>query len=162
MHWVALGIIGIGLIVAASRYPKLAFGILAGLIGMVLVAVKFNSDEHERSASLVSAADVGFSNILFSPGYAGSYNMSGRLINRAIRSGIAEVGLRVTMLDCDSASATTESDCSEIAEVYTRISIEIPPGETKEFSTNLPFPYRRLKGKTRWAYAVDGAVGREY
>jgi len=161
MHWVALGIIGIGLIVAASRYPKLAFGILTGLIGMVLVAVKFNSDEHERSASLVSAADVGFSNILFSPGYAGSYNMSGRLINRSIKSGIADFGLRVTMLDCDSASAA-ESDCSEIAEVYIRISIEIPPGETKEFSTNLPFPYRRLKGKTRWAYAVDGVVGREY
>ena len=162
MHWVVLGIIGIGLIVAASRYPKLAFGILAGLIGMVLVAVKFNSDEHERSASLVSAGDVGFSNILFSPGYAGSYNMSGRLINRSIKFGIAEVGLSVTMLDCDSKSAATESDCSEIVEVYTRISIEIPPGQAKEFSTNLPFPYRRLKGETRWAYAVDGVVGREY
>ncbi|HJP11236.1 MAG: hypothetical protein CMK60_08585 [Proteobacteria bacterium] len=162
MHWVALGIIGIGLIVAASRYPKLAFGILAGLIGTVLVVVKFNSDEHERSALLVLAGDVEFSNILFSPGYAGSYNMSGRLINRSIKSGIAEVGLSVTMLDCSLESAGIESDCSELAEVYTRISIEIPPGQTKEFSTNLPFPDRPPKGETRWAYVVDGVIGREY
>ena len=105
MHWVILGIIGISLIVAASRYPKLAFSMLAVLIGIVLVVLQFNSARHERSASVVSAADVGFADSLFSPGYAGSYNMSGQLINRSIKSGIAEIELSVTMLDCGKKNA---------------------------------------------------------
>ena len=162
MHWVVLGIIGISLIVAASRYPKLAFSMLAVLIGIVLVVLQFNSARHERSASLVSATDVGFANILFSPGYAGSYNMSGQLINRSIKSGIAEIELSVTMLDCGKKNAGGQSDCSEITQVHTRINIEIPPGEAEEFSTNLTFPNKQFEGEPEWEYTVEGVVGREY
>ena len=162
MHWVVLGIIGISLIVAASRYPKLAFSLLAVLIGLVLVVLQFNSARHERSASVVSAADVGFADILFSPGYAGSYNMSGQLINRSIKSGIAEIGLSVTMMVCGKKNADDQLDCSEIAQVRTRINIEIPPGQAENFSINLTFPNQQFQGEPEWVYTVNGVVGREY
>ena len=52
MHWIVLGIVGLTLVVSASRFPRLAFALLVVLIAVAVITVQLNSKNDERSDSL--------------------------------------------------------------------------------------------------------------
>ena len=91
MHWIVLGIVGLTLVVSASRFPRLAFALLGVLIAVAVITVQLNSKNDERSDALISNSEVELAQVALTSGYAGSYDMKGILRNRSLTSSIVEV-----------------------------------------------------------------------
>ena len=95
MHWIVLGIVGLMLVVSASRFPRLAFTLLSVLLVVAVITVQLNSKNDERSDSLISNSEVELSQVTLTSAYAGSYDMKGVLRNSSLASSIVEVVVQI-------------------------------------------------------------------
>ena len=139
MHWFVLGIIGLTLVVSASRYPRLAFTLLVVLLALAAITLQLNSKNDERSDSLITDSEVELSQVTLTPGYAGSYDMEGMLRNDSLVSSIVEVVVQIEMLDCPTQGKTDWVNCNELGSVTARITTAVQPGQSQKFNTNLSF-----------------------
>ena len=162
MHWIVLGIVGLTLVISASRFPRLAFALLGVLIAVVVITVQLNSKNDERSDSLISNSEVELSQVTLTSGYAGSYNMKGILSNRSLASSIVEVVLEIEMLDCPTQGKTDRVDCNDLGSKTTRITSDVPPGHNQEFNTNLSIHATEVSGYLIWDYQISDVIGRPY
>ena len=77
-------------------------------------------------------------------------HLQGRLHNKSSRFVVSEVGLHVTVEDCDA------SGCEKVGQEDVRISKSTPPGQARDFSEYVFFsssPNAR-RGKLQWHYEV--------
>ncbi len=162
MHWIVLGIVGLTLVVSASRFPRLAFVLLGVLIAVAVITVQLNSKNDERSDSLISNSEVELSQVTLTSGYAGSYNMKGILSNRSLASSIVEVVLEIEMLDCPTPGKTDRVQCNELGWTTARITSDVPPGHNQEFNTNLSIHATKVSGYLIWDYQISNVIGRPY
>ena len=160
MHWFVLGVIGLSLVVSASRYPRLAFTLLVVLLALAAITLQLNSKNDERSDSLISDSEVELSQVTLTPGYAGSYDMEGILRNDSLVSSIVEVVVQIEMLDCPTQGKTDWVNCNELGSVTARITTDVPPGQSQEFNTNLSFPASDVSGYITWDYQISQVIGR--
>ena len=162
MHWIVLGIVGLTLVVSASRFPRLAFALLSVLIAVAVITVQLNSKNDERSDSLISNSEVELSKVTLTSGYGGSYDMKGILRNRSLASSIVEVVVQIEMLDCPTQNKIDGAECSELGSTTARIILDIPPGHNREFNTNLSFPASEVSGYISWDYQISQVIGRPH
>jgi hypothetical protein len=160
MHWFVLGVIGLSLVVSASRYPRLAFTLLVVLLALAAITLQLNSKNDERSDSLITDSEVELSQVTLTPGYAGSYDMEGMLRNDSLVSSIVEVAVQIEMLDCPTQGKTDWVNCNELGSVTARITTDVPPGQSQEFNTNLSFPASDVSGYITWDYQISQVIGR--
>ena len=162
MHWIVLGIVGLTLVVSASRFPRLAFSLLGVLIAVAVITVQLNSKNDERSDSLISNSEIELSQVTMNLGYAGSYDMKGTLGNHSLVSSIVEVVVQIKMLDCPTQGKTDWVDCNELGSTSTRITSDVPPGHNQEFNTNLSIHEPNVSGYLTWDYRISRVIGRPY
>ena len=162
MHWIVLGIVGLTLVVSASRFPRLAFALLGVLIAVAVITVQLNSKNDERSDSLISDSEVELSQVAMTSGYAGSYDMKGILRNGSLVSSIVEVVVQVEMLDCPTQVETDRVNCNGLGRATARITKDVPPGQNQAFNTNLSFPASEVSGYISWDYQISQVIGRPY
>ena len=160
MHWIVLGIVGLTLVVSASRFPRLAFALLCVLIAVAVITVQLNSKNDERSDSLISNSEIELSQVTINLGYAGSYDMKGILRNDSLVSSIVEVVVQVEMLDCPTHGKTDRENCNRLGWATARITKDVPPGQSKEFNTNLSFTGSEVSGFLTWDYRMSEVIGR--
>jgi len=162
MHWFVLGIIGLTLVVSASRYPRLAFSLLVVLLVVAVITFQLNSPNDERSDSLISDSEVELSQVTMTSGYAGSYDMKGILRNDSLISSIVEVVVQIEMLDCPAQGKTDRVSCKGLGLATARITKDVPPGQNRVFNTNLSFPESQVSGYITWDYQVSKVIGRPH
>ena len=162
MHWLVLGIVGLTLVVSASRYPRLAFTLLVVLIAVAIMTIQLNSKNDERSDSLISDSEVELSQVTLTSGYAGSYDMTGILRNHSLDSSIVEVVVHIEMLDCPTHGKTDLVDCNGLGWATARITKDVPPGQKQAFNANLSFPESKVAGYITWNYGISNVIGRPY
>lgn len=162
MHWIVLGIVGLMLVVSASRFPRLAFSLLGVLITVAVITVQLNSKNDERSDSLISNTEVELIQVTLTSGYAGSYDMEGILRNRSLSSSIVEVLVQIEMLDCPTQVKKNRVDCNELGWTTARITSDVPPGHNEEFNTNLSIHASDISGYLTWDYKISKVIGRPY
>lgn len=162
MHWLLLGIIALALIVVAGRHPRTAFGLFAALLAGAILMWQLNSGEKERGSALISPGDVLLSRVHFKPGYAGSFDLSGRLANQASHAQIVEVVLEVQLRDCHPSDQGGIRDCQVLGTDSPRLVLAVPPGEARDFMVNLSFPRTQSRGEIDWTYRVTVVLGRRY
>ena len=162
MHWFVLGIIGLTLVVSASRYPRLAFTLLVVLLAVAVIIYQLNLKNDERSDSLISDSEVELFQVTMTPGYAGSYDMKGILRNDSLVSSIVEVVVQIEMLDCPTQGKTDRGNCNGLGWVTARITKNVPPGQTQVFNTNLSFPTSEDSGYITWDYQISQVIGRPH
>ena len=162
MHWIVLGIVGLTLVVSASRFPRLAFALLGVLLAVAVITVQLNSKNDERSDSLISNSEVELSQVTLTSGYAGSYDMKGILRNRSLGSSIVEVVVQIEMLDCPTQDKIDRVDCSELGSTTARITSDVPPGHNQEFNSNLSIHASEVSGYLTWDHKISKVIGRPY
>ena len=162
MHWIVLGIVGLTLVVSASRFPRLAFALLGVLIAVAVITVQLNSKYDERSDSLISNSEVELSQVTLTSGYGGSYDMKGILRNRSLASSIVEVVVQIELLDCPTQGKTDRGDCNELGRTTTRITSDVSPGHNQGFNINVSIHVPKVSGYLTWDYQISRVIGRPY
>jgi len=148
MQWVILALTVLGLLLMASRYPKIASGILGALllfIGLLLVL-----DSSDKKTASSRAAELELINTRMTPSYADSYNFSGRISNNS-ESIIREITIQVTLKDC---ADDDDGSCSVIGEEIARLPVAIPAGQARDFDENVYLGPSKPEHEARWEYLI--------
>lgn len=75
---------------------------------------------------------------------AGSYRLTGRLVNRSNQQAISAVPVRLLVEDC------TGDDCRLQHDLDDTILVSIPPGEARHFVRVFPVNHRAAEGALKW------------
>ncbi len=153
MQWIVLVLIVVGLLLMATRYPKIAFGILGALVLLIGILLMLGKDNEQDASS--RAAQLKLINTQMTPGYADSYQFTGRISNQS-ETTIRQVTIQVTLKDCDDASAE-DASCSIIGEELARVTVTIPPGQARDFSDNVYLGSSKPKRHARWQFLIVDA-----
>ncbi len=148
MQWVILALVVFGLLLMSTRYPKVAFAILGALLLLIGGLLMLNTRDEKRASS--RATQLELLNHKMSPGYADSYNFSGRISNNS-ESIVRETTIQVTLKDC---STDEDSSCSVIGEEVARIPLTIPPGQARDFEENVYLGPSKPEYEVRWEYLI--------
>jgi len=148
MQWVILAFTVFGLLLLATRYPKIAFGILGALILFIGVLLMLNTSDKKIASS--RAAELEMTNTKMTPGYADSYNFSGRISNNS-ESHIREITIQVTLKDC---ADDDDGSCPVIGEEIARLPVAIPAGQARDFEENVYLGPSKPKQEARWSFLI--------
>jgi hypothetical protein len=151
MQWALLAIIVVGLFLISGRYPRVAFSVLAIIIIATAVTLLLTTDKATLGRQKVPASSVVVENTLVVPAYAGSYRITGRLINQDTSTDLKEITLSVAMQDCEDQS---ESACQIVGQAIKRINQRVPAGQARDFTTNIYFGEPRISGIIQWKFEV--------
>ena len=155
MQWVMLTLVIVGLIVLSGRYPKLAFGILGTLLASGAVILWLTSDKSfdlKRAGVDVIKVD----NTAVIPAYAGSFRLTGRLINRHESIAIREVILSIIMRDCPTANGDSP-DCLIVGQTTERLNLDIPASQARDFATTIYLGEPAISGMIHWQFEITDA-----
>ncbi|XXK22085.1 hypothetical protein ACMAY5_12880 [Arenicellales bacterium nBUS_48] len=159
MHWIVLGIIALALIITASSYPRLAFGLLAAFLGVGILLVQVIPGERESAQNIVDASQVEISNVEVVGAYAGSFDLSARVFNHSLISSLSELTLKISLDDCSDESES-DQHCQALGSSTVQVAVNIPANEARDFQVNLSFPSAMVRGSARWRVEPVSALGR--
>ena len=78
-----------------------------------------------------------------------SHVVSGRILNHSPVDPLHHVKFEVTVKDCE------DGVCQVVAQEKGRISLEVPPGQARDFQVSVPFSTTlKLQGQSEWEYRV--------
>ena len=161
MHWIVLGIIALALIITASSYPRLAFGLLAAFLGIGILLLQVISGERESAQNMIDASHVEISQVNVVDAYAGSFDLSARVFNRALASSLSELTLRISLDDCsDPGENGQDQHCQSLGSSTVQVAVNIPANEARDFQVNLSFPSAIVRGSARWIVEPVSALAR--
>ena len=161
MHWIVLGIIALALIITASSYPRLAFGLLAAFLGIGILLVQVIPGERESAQNMIDASHVEISQVNVVDAYAGSFDLSARVFNRALASSLSELTLRISLDDCsDPGENGQDQPCQSLGSSTVQVAVNIPANEARDFQVNLSFPSAVVRGSARWIVEPVSALAR--
>lgn len=152
MQWALLGIIVVALFLISGRYPKIAFSALGALVFGVATLVVLTEDNARLHKQRVGTEQIEINNFAVLPAYAGSYKVTGRIVNRHDEALLKGFLLNVVMQDCVGAS---DDDCLIVGQSSERIVTSIPPGQARDFSANAYFGEPAVNGEKRWQFTVS-------
>ena len=152
MQWALLAVIVIGLFLISGRYPKIAFSALGALVFAVAALVLLTDDESRNTRKVITVEQVQIDNFAVLPAYAGSYRVSGRVLNGNADRELKVFNLNVIMEDC----ATTDAEsCLIVGQEGDRVVISTPPGQARDFYINMYFGEPKINGVARWKYSIS-------
>lgn len=152
MQWALLGILVIGLLLISGRYPKIAFSALGALVFGVAALVLLTADEDRKIGNSVSVEQIEIENFSLVPAYAGSYRVSGRIVNRSDSVTLKGFILNIIMQDC---STTDPQSCVIVGQSNERLISNVPPEQARDFSLNAYFGEPEIAGEIRWDFRVS-------
>ena len=159
MHWIILGIVALALVAISVRYPRLAFTILIALLGGAVLLLQIIPGERERASAQISVSDVELLMVNIAPSYANSFELNGRLGNHSSDVELSETTLEVRLRDCSSDSERTTDNCQVLGVAHPRVTLLVPPGQSRDFSISVNFPRVQVHGETDWDTAVSTVRG---
>ncbi|MFD2366695.1 hypothetical protein [Pseudoduganella sp. GCM10020061] len=155
----------IGLVIAAILIKSVAFRIVAGLlIAGAIVLIVFEQmetrKETEESLTRIKPSELQMSDVSLKPGYANSYRLSGRVVNRSPRHTLTGIAFTVKVEDCTMAPAAPT--CVTIGEGSARIAPTVPPGHARDFDELVAFDKASptVRGQMKWSYTIDSIHAR--
>ncbi len=151
MQWALLAIIVVGLFLISGRYPKVAFSVLGVLVVATVITLLLTTDKATVGRQKVAATSVVVENTVVTPAYAGSYRITGRLLNQDATTDLKEITLSVAMQDCQDPS---ESACQIVGQAVKRINLRVPAGQARDFATNIYIGEPWISGIIRWQFEV--------
>ena len=161
MHWIVLGIIALALIITASSYPRLAFGLLAAFLGIGILLLQVIPGERESAQNMIDPSHVEISQVNVVDAYAGSFDLSARVFNRALASSISELKVRISLDDCsDPGENGQDQHCQSLGSSTVQVAVNIPANEARDFQVNLSFPSAVVRGSARWIVEPVSALAR--
>ncbi|MDH3378863.1 MAG: hypothetical protein OEQ39_18205 [Gammaproteobacteria bacterium] len=153
MQWVLFAIAIAALLLAATRFPKTAYGMLSALLLVVGLLYWRSQGGTDGRELLIPVAHVVISDTVVTQAYRESFNISARITNNSETHTLAEATIEFAMLDCES-DTTDESACAILGSKRRTIVIRIPPGQSRDFEDNLSFAGAKIRGHVRWRYSV--------
>ena len=161
MHWIVLGIIALALIITASSYPRLAFGLLAAFLGIGILLLQVIPGERESAQNMIDASLGEISQVNVVDAYAGSFDLSARVFNRALASSLSELTLRISLDDCsDPGENGQDQHCQSLGSSTVQVAVNIPANEARDYQVNLSFTSAVVRGSARWIVEPVSALAR--
>jgi hypothetical protein len=150
---IAIILLIIIMILVAAYLPKFrrVLGMtLVVLLGAVGVIVWQDTKERALEFQRIPLAQTQLSHMQVRPGLnSRSFVVSGRLQNSDQSFTILSVTLRATIEDCHLA------ECEIVGQEEIEISLEIPPGQARDFSVTIPFhTVPKIIGEPIWRYEI--------
>ena len=159
LAWLALIVIAATLVASSWRFPRFAFG--AGAVLLVAALVYLAQDKlREPSAPAPANIPAELDDLSFSPGYTGSYNLSGRITNLSGGQMLEALRLHVALLDCPGTN--DDGECVTIGETTAQVFKQVPPGQARDFTHNFHLGETRARGQVRWMVKILETTGGEY
>ncbi|KAA3632125.1 MAG: hypothetical protein DWQ08_03940 [Proteobacteria bacterium] len=159
MHWVLLAVLALVLIFAASRFPKLAFSLLAVLIAVAAGLYYVSDPPSDGLPEHLDPSQVEVDNVIMAPYYAGGFKATGVIRNHSEHYDLTELVIRFTVEDCIDAEGD-EKTCSVLSQVEERVLIHVPPGTAKSFEQPVSPRRTKVEGTRRWKFKVVEVEGR--
>ena len=155
----------IGLVIAAVLIKSTAFRIVAGLLiaGAVVLIVmeqRETRQETEQSLTRIQPSELQLTDVALNPGYANSFRLAGRVINRSPRHTVSGIAFKVKVEDCPVAGQ--QAGCVTIGEGRARIAPTIPPGHARDFDELVAFDKASptVRGQMKWSYTIESIHAR--
>jgi hypothetical protein len=155
----------IGLVIAAILIKSTAFRVVAGLLvigALVLIFVEQRQtrEETEDSLTRIGAEELLLTDVELKPGYANSYRLAGRVVNRSPRYTLTGITFKVKVEDCPAQPP--RAACVTIGEGRTSIAPTVPPGHARDFDELVTFDKASptVRGRMQWSYEVDSVHAR--
>ena len=153
MQWVLFAIAIAALLLAATRFPKTAYGVLSALL-VVVGLLYWHSQGQQDSRELLIPVDlVVISDAVVTKSYRDSFNITARITNGSQTHALTETTIEFAMLDCESDTAD-ESGCAILGSQRRPVVIRIPPGQSRDFEDSLIFSHAKIRGQLHWRYTV--------
>ena len=158
MQWILLGVLVLALILMSARFPKLAFGLLGGLLLGVAAIVLVTGDYGLNSEKKLTPDQISLENVVLAPGYGGSYQFSSRVNNQHESVLVKEIVFSITLFDCAQPSGEL-SDCQIVGQSEQRTNIRVPAGQSRDVSKSIYLGEIDITGSLRWQAVVTQARG---
>ncbi len=141
------------LILAVFFLPKFrrALWVTLGIVlSIIVMIIWFDNRERERAHLNFPLTQVELQGMRSKPGLnARSYVVNGRIHNHSLDNPLHQIVFEVTVRDCK------EGNCQVVAQEKGRVSMEVPPGQARDFQVSVPFSTSmNLQGQPEWAYRV--------
>ena len=132
------------------RFRRALWITLACVISIIALIIWLDNRERELAHLSFPLTHVELQHIQVKPGLnARSYVFNGRIHNHSLNSPLHQVVFQVNVKDCD------EGRCQVVAQEMGRVSMDIPPGQARDFQITLPFSSPiQIQGQAQWDYEV--------
>ena len=150
---IALFLLLVILILAAVNFPKFrrTLGLtLVLLIGAIGIIIWQDTQERNLEFKRISMNQAQLSQMQVRPGLnSRSFVVGGRIQNLAADYTILSIMLQATVKDCESGA------CEIVGQEQRTFPIEIPPGQSRDFSVTIPFSVApHVQTDPVWEYEV--------
>jgi hypothetical protein len=159
MHWVLLGVLALVLIFSASRFPKLAFSLLAVLVAVAAAMYYMSDPESDGLPQSLDPSLVEVGNVTMAPYYADAFRAIGDITNHSDRHDLTDLIIRFSVEDCVQREGA-EEECTLVSHVDERVRVHVPPGATRSFEQPVSPRRTAVEGKRRWKFKVIEVTGR--
>lgn len=159
MHWVLLAVLALVLIFSASRFPKLAFSLLAVLIAVAAGLYYLSDPPSDGLPERLDPSQVQVGGVTMAPYYAGGFKATGSITNNSEHYDLTELVIRFTVEDCVDGEAS-EPACNTLSQADERVRVHVPPGATRSFEQPVSPQRTRVEGTRRWKFKVVEVEGR--
>ena len=149
MQWILLGVLVLALILMSARFPRLALGLLGGLLLGVAIIVFITGDFGFNKNKQITPEQISLENVVLTPGYGGSYQFSSRVNNQHESALVKEIVFSITLFDCPQPESDF-SDCQIIGQSEQRTNIRLPAGQSRDVSKSIYLGEIELSGNLRW------------
>lgn len=156
MHWLLLAGLVLVLVIMSIRFPRVGLPILGVFVVVGSLLFFYTQGEVEKASALIATDRIQLDHMKFEGGYAGSYNVSGRIRNQSAAHTLTEVTIQLVMSDC----APQTDECEILGDVSTRIATHVPPGQARDFKGNVYFEKAQPRGEVAWDYQVIASQAR--
>lgn len=148
------------LVVAAIIVKSVAFRVVVGVLvtaALVLIVIQQRSthQENEESLTRIRAAELQLTDVVLNPGYANSFRIAGRVVNRSPAHTLTGLTFRVTIEDCPLQPP--QAVCVTLGEGRAAITPNAPPGHARDFDEQLTFGKGSpaVRGRLKWSYVIE-------
>ncbi len=155
VHWIALGILCLGLIALSFHSPRLGYGLLSAIAISLAALYYFDPWDDEQGQFDIDRSLIVLDSVDATGAYGDGWNYAGRVINNSA-SAVTDVQIRVTLHDCESEAAPPE-DCVIIGQEVDFVPINIPARQARDFDDHISFTHASLKGYAQWEFEIFGA-----
>ncbi|MCZ7598683.1 MAG: hypothetical protein M5U09_14420 [Gammaproteobacteria bacterium] len=159
MHWLLLAVLALLLILAASRYPRLAYSLLVVLIAVAAGLYYMSDPPAEGIPRELDTSEVVIENVTMVPYYAGAFRADGDISNRSEYFDLTELVIRFVLEDCPVDSSS--DGCVTVSETEERVRVHVPMRSTRPFEQPVSPRRSAVEGERRWRYEVVSVTGRK-
>jgi hypothetical protein len=139
-------------------FRKSALGVLIAAVAAAIFVYQYGQRADRAAQSLIRLSDVVLENVAIRQTLGSSYDLSGTLTNKSEHR-LDGIDFTLTMLDCRGSD---EASCVTIGEASSYTALNIPAGETRNFTSSFYFGSTQVKPKGRlaWKHEITALTAR--